>query len=172
MDLRYDTYCLGIFQSTGELKAASSCHVYGGLTVNGIKSRLVETDQYAQRLLYCYETPSPMFGDVGEGVIGEDGRCYVWLDAVLAQTLAEGQYQVFLQRYGAGDCHVAERRPGCFIVEGTPGLSFGWELKAKQRGYEQRRLDRYDEAVETTGEDYGELAFQYLENLKNGRISA
>ena len=58
-----------------------------GFFVTGTKSRLVRTDQYGDRLLYCYETPSPMFGDVGEGMIGGDGLCYVALDAVFAQTI-------------------------------------------------------------------------------------
>lgn len=142
------------------------------LTVLGTKSRVVATDQYSDRLLYCYETPSPMFGDVGEGVIGEDGRCYVWLDPVFAQTITATQYQVFLQKYGAGDCHVAERRGSCFIVEGTPGLAFGWELKAKQRDFDQKRLERNDEPFTVPAQTYGEDAARHIDELKKERISA
>lgn len=143
-----------------------------GFFVTGTKSRLVHTDQYGDRLLYCYETPSPMFGDVGEGVIGGDGLCYVALDAVFAQTIGDGAYQVFLQKYGAGDCRVKERRGGCFIVEGTPGMAFGWEIKAKQRDYEQRRLDRNDERFSAPAQQYGAEAAQYIEELMNGRVLA
>ena len=143
-----------------------------GFIVTGTKSRLVHTDQYGYRLLYCYETPSPMFGDVGEGVIGGDGLCYVALDAVFAQTIGDGAYQVFLQKYGAGDCWVKERRGGCFIVEGTPGMAFGWEIKAKQRDYEQRRLDRNDEQFSVPAQEYGAEAAQYIEELMNGRVLA
>lgn len=143
-----------------------------GFFVTGTKSRLVHTEQYGDRLLYCYETPSPMFGDVGEGVIGGDGLCYVALDAVFAQTIGDGPYQVFLQKYGAGDCRVKERRGGCFIVEGTPGTAFGWEIKAKQRDYEQRRLDRNDERFSVPAQQYGAEAAQYIEELMNGRVSA
>lgn len=141
-------------------------------TVVGTKSRKVSTDQYSDRLLYCYETPSPMFGDVGEGEIGADGRCYVWLDAVFAQTISTEGYQVFLQRYGAGDCWVAERRPGCFVVEGEPGLRFGWEIKAKQRDYDQRRLDTAEQPYTPTEMDYGALAAAHIDDIRKERISA
>lgn len=144
----------------------------GDLLVGGTKSRVVNTDQYADRLLYCYETTSPMFGDVGEGVIGEDGLCYVTIDPVFAQTIATNAYQVFLQRYGDGDCYVKERRGGWFVVSGTPGLPFGWEIKAKQRDYDQRRIDRNDEPFTVPAQSYGADAAAYITDLKKGRISA
>lgn len=144
----------------------------GDLLVGGTKSRVVNTDQYADRLLYCYETTSPMFGDVGEGVIGEDGLCYVSIDPVFAQTIATNAYQVFLQRYGDGDCYVKERRGGWFVVSGTPGLPFGWEIKAKQRDYDQRRLDRNDEPFTVPAQSYGADAAAYIIDLKKARISA
>lgn len=144
----------------------------GSLSVTGTKSRRVATDQYSDRLLYCMETPSPMFADVGEGVIGADGRCFIALDAVFAQTVTTQQYQVFLQRYGEGDCFVAERRGAYFIVQGTPGLSFGWEIKAKQRDYDQLRLERADEPFAVPEQSYGEDAARYIDQLEKGRISA
>ena len=142
------------------------------LNVTGTKSRVVSTDQYSDRLLYCYETPSPMFGDVGEGVISEDGLCYITLDAVFAQTITTAQYQVFLQKYGDGDCWVRERRGAYFIVQGTPGLSFGWEIMAKQADFDQLRLERNDEKFRIPDQTYGEDAATYIDTLKKGRISA
>lgn len=154
-------------------KADRKTTVYGGFAVmGGTKSRIVETDQYSDRLLYCYETPSPMFGDVGEGVISEDGRCYVWLDPVFAQTITTTQYQVFLQKYGTGDCWIAERKPGYFVVEGTAGLAFGWELKAKQADFDQYRLERNTETYKPDTRDYGGEAAQHIDDLKKGRIAA
>jgi hypothetical protein len=150
----------------------ASIHISNGLSVSGTKSRLVHTEQYGERLLYCYETPSPMFGDVGEGVIGEDGRCYIWLDPVFAQTITTTQYQVFLQRYGSGECWVSERKGSYFVVEGTPGMAFGWELKAKQRDYDQYRLDKMDRHYGPETTDYGELASKYIDELKKERILA
>lgn len=144
--------------------------VFGNLSVSGTKNRRVCSDDYGDRLLYCYETPSPMFGDTGEGVIGEDGRCHVWLDPVFAQTVTTDQYQVFLQKYGSGDCWVAERRAACFVVEGTPNLAFGWELKARQRGFDQRRLDAPIEAPERSTEDFAAMAQAHINQLHEGRM--
>ena len=143
----------------------------GNLTVSGTKNRLVKADEYGERLLYCYETPSPLFGDVGEGVIDESGLCYVFLDSVFAETISTNQYQVFLQRYGQGDCFVLERNPSYFVVQGEPGLSFGWELKAKQKDFDQMRLEKPQEELEK-GIDYGEQGSSYYINLEEGRMSA
>lgn len=137
--------------------------------VNGTKNRVVNTPDFNDRLLYCYETASPMFGDVGEGRIGEDGRCFVFFDPIFAETVADKQYQVFLQKYGEGECYVIERKKSCFVASGTPGLAFGWELKAKQVGYDQLRLDRLSFPEQAMTElDYGEKAIEYIcENTVN-----
>ena len=142
------------------------------LSVYGTKSRIAKTDQYSDRLLYCYETPSPLFGDVGEGVISEDGKCYVWLDPVFAETITTSQYQVFLQKYGDGDCWVSDRKPGFFLIEGTPGLAFGWELKAKQKDFDQMRLDKADRTYEPSRTDYGAYAAQHVTEIQKARVSA
>ena len=144
--------------------------VYGNLYASGAKPRLVSTDDYSERFLYCYETPTPLFGDVGEGTIGEDGRCYIWLDPVFAQTITTADYQVFLQRYGKGDCWIAERKPNCFVVEGTPGLTFGWELKARQRDFDQFRLEKNDKYGRKE-HNYGADAALYIDSLKKERVS-
>lgn len=118
--------------------------VMGDMRVNGAKPRVVKTNDYADRTLYCYETASPLFGDVGEGTINDDGQCYVFIDPILAETIQTSQYQVFLQKYGDGDCYVSERKTGHFVVTGTPGMQFGWEMKAKQFDLTQKRLDKFD----------------------------
>lgn len=142
----------------------------GSWTVSGTKSRLADTEEFGERLLYCYEMPSPVFGDLGEGVIGEDGLCYVPLDPVFEETVTIEQYQVFLQKYGDGEAYVKERRGGWFVVAGTPGLAFGWEIKAKQKGFDQLRLDRVPYSVEEQ-DDYGQMALDYLKQLKEGRTA-
>ena len=144
----------------------------GNLTVGGSKSRKAKTSQYGDRLLYCYETASPMFGDVGEGVIDDTGFCYVFLDPMLADTISTYQYQVFLQRYGEGDCWIAERKAGYFIVQGTAGLSFGWELKAKQKDFDQLRIERYIEEEKEVQTDYGNLAADFIAELEERRKTA
>lgn len=69
---------------------------------------------------------------------------------------------------------MSERKPGYFVVTGEPGLAFGWELKAKQRGYEQRRLDSVSRVTDYVPQsyDYGADAAEYLEDLKKEREEA
>ena len=138
------------------------------IVTSGTKNRLVETTDYGDRLLYCYETPSPLFGDVGEGVIAEDGKCYIWLDSVFAQTINSDGYQVFLQKYGQGECYVTERKSNYFVVEGDSGLAFGWEIKARQSDFDMRRLETYDDwEIENT--DYGKLSIEHLDSIRKER---
>ena len=149
------------------------------LTVYGTKSRGAETKDYGMKLLYCYETPTPMFGDVGEGKIAEDGKCYIWTDAEFSQTIADGAYQVFLQKYGQGECYVTERKSNYFVVEGTAGLSFGWEIKARQAGFENLRLESEREepeifkynfgSFELKEPDYGEIALEHMKSISDER---
>lgn len=116
--------------------------VTGDLAVSGSKSRLAETENYGERLLYCYEMPSPMFGDIGEGETDDTGKCYIYLDDKFAETVAAGmEYQVFLQKEGPGDLWIEKKMSFYFVVSGTPGLKFAWEIKARQKGYECERLE-------------------------------
>lgn len=128
--------------STDGVDIHGATSVTGNFSVTGTKNRRVSTPDYNDRLLYCYETPSPMFGDLGSGTIGEDGLCYVEIDDIFSETArADLAYQVFLQACGEGSLHVADKSMTHFVVAGTPGLKFDWELKAKQTGYECLRLE-------------------------------
>lgn len=152
-----------------------------GLIVNNTyvsfdKSRVVDTEDYQKRLLYCYETPTPTFGDIGDSVLDETGESYIVFDPIFAETIdVSHQYQVFLQKYGDGDCWVDKRTPQYFLVKGTPGLKFGWEIKAKQFDYNNKRLNKFDkdfiEPVEELSCDYGELSADYIQELEEERMS-
>lgn len=118
--------------------------------VSGTKSRTTQTDNYAERLLYAYETPTPLFGDIGEVLIDEDGFGFVDIDDIFSETIAERcEYQVFLQKEGEGDCYVSEKNPRYFVIQGTPGLKVAWELKAKQKDYQNIRLEQSEIGLET-----------------------
>lgn len=163
------------FKFDGNASVSYHTVITGGLSsdtlkVSGTKSRIADAAEFGERLLYCYETPTPMFGDIGEGVIDETGFCYIFLDPVFAETISTDQYQVFLQKYGRGECWIAERHSCYFVVEGDPGLSFGWELKAKQKGFDQRRLDP-DVSYDVDRENYGEEGNTYYIDLMEGRIA-
>ncbi|UFH63855.1 hypothetical protein KQH81_10865 [Clostridium cadaveris] len=112
------------------------------LYVKGSKNCIQETENYGYRAINAYETASYYFGDIGEGTIGEDGLCYISIDDVFMEVInTKCKYEVFLQKYGPGDVWVKERKENYFIIEGTPGLLFGWELKAKRKGFETDRLE-------------------------------
>ena len=159
---------LHCYESTGttySMYSATLCRVEGGLMVTGSKSRIVKTNDYGKRLLYCYETPSPMFGDIGEGQTDETGVCEIWLDDIFGETIdTDVKYQVFLQMYSEGSLRVTERNSMFFRVEGTPNASFGWELKAVQRDYDTMRLEEEGE-IEEPEEDYIGETYNYLESL-------
>lgn len=143
--------------------------VTGSFSATGTKSRLVTTKDYSDRLLYCYETPSPMFGDLGDGTLDENGECIIEIDDIFSEaTRTDMRYQVFLQKCGPGDIWVEERTRSYFVVKGTPGLSFSWELKGKQTGYEFERLEMHDpQPVEMPDVDIESLYASELEELIN-----
>lgn len=143
--------------------------VAGDFEVSGTKNRVVDTKNYGKKLLYSYETTSPMFGDLGDGIIAEDGKCYVLIDPVFAETITAKGYQVFLQKCGEGDLYVAERTNRYFIVQGTPGLTFCWELKAKQADYDQRRLESEQQYKDIKTPDYGELGMKHINKIYSER---
>lgn len=128
---------------------------FKSLSVSGTKSRISNTENYNNRLLYCYEMPSPMFGDIGEGTIDENGECYICLDDVFSETVsAQIEYQVFIQKEGQGDIWVDSKEPAFFVVKGTPNLKFAWEVKVKQKGYEYDRLETFEREEQSQEIDY------------------
>lgn len=137
-------------------------HVWGNISCSGSKSRMVSTKNYDGVKLNAYETADCYFGDIGEGTIGEDGLCYVYIDPLLLETInTKCTYQVFVQAYGDGKAYPIERKETFFVIKGTPGLKFGWEFKAKQRGYETERLER--EKLELSEQDSGESFLDYID---------
>lgn len=141
----------GVFIVAGDI-------VTDSLTVSGSKSRVADTISYDRRLLYCYEMPSPMFGDVGEGTTDGTGTCIILFDDIFAETIAaEVEYQVFLQTEGRGELWVSHKDVNAFTVRGAPHLKFAWEVKIRQRGFEGLRLEGYDRRRDNTDEiDYAQ----------------
>lgn len=133
----------------------------GNLTVHkdfmctGTKKRIVDTENYDIRSQYCYETATPMFGDIGTAQTDETGECYISIDDIFAETVNTGiEYQVFLQKEGQGDLWVEEKTPTYFTVKGTENLKFSWEIKAIQRDYEFERLEEYQDENKEVAIDY------------------
>ena len=141
----------GLNCTGGGLYVYGNIYADGGIGCGGTKSRIVETDNYGYRTMNAYETPSPYFGDIGEGILNEDGECIVYLDDVYLECVdLENKYQVFLQKYGQGDIWVEQREYNYFVVKGTANLRFGWEIKAIQKNYDSVRLDTPNEKMLAT----------------------
>lgn len=122
------------------------CRINGDFSVSGTKNRIVETKNYGERLLNAYETPSPLFGDVGDGIIDETGICIISLEDIFSETIdLDNMYQVFLQPYGDGFCYIKERNKYFFTVAGSSGLRFGWHIMAHQVGFNLYRNEKYEE---------------------------
>lgn len=143
----------------------------------GQKNRVIRSVDFGNRLMYSYETPSPMFGDIGDGIIGDDGYAYISVDPIFAATVdLQSEYYVFLQKYGNGDCWVNETTPGYFVVCGTPGLKFAWEIKAKQFDHANARLDQKyrnennDDPFLDRYIDYDLAAAEYIKQLEEERM--
>lgn len=142
----------GTLRAQGTLRAYAYTHCYdnldvdldtyidGDLDVNGTKNCLQTTENYGKRRINAYETAENYFGDIGEGVI-ENGQCVVPIEPIFKECInTDIPYQVFLQTYN-GSVTGVERNSDNFIVKGSDGTTFAWELKAKRKGYENVRLE-------------------------------
>ena len=143
----------GAYNQFGTSRINGDNTVVGNFKVGGTKSAVRPTKDYGEQTYYSYEMPSPYFGDIGDGRLDENGVCYVSIDDIFTEsTNMSLQYYVFLQKCGEGDCWVAERTPEYFVVRGTPGMAFTWEVKGKQTGYENIRFN--DEAAKAREVDF------------------
>lgn len=89
-----------------------------------------------------------------------DIKCLIFIDEKFAQTIdLEYLYDVFLTKYGPGDCYVSERTPSYFVVKGTKNLKFAWEVKTIQRDYENLRLEAHTREKDDTDYIYDVSAY-------------
>ena len=149
----------GLNCTGGGLYVAGNAYVEGGLGCGGTKPRIVKTKTYGYRQMNAYETATPYFGDIGEGVTNENGECIIYFDDIFAETVdLSCNYQVFLQKYGKGDIWVEKREKDHFVVKSDcANLSFGFEIKAVQLDYETVRLDTPDyDMLEIIQKQYAE----------------
>lgn len=144
----------GHFYSVNTGTDLADASIRGKLKVSGTKSRSVSTADYDEQLFYCYEMPTPFFGDIGESTISNDGTCMIDIDDIFQESANVGiKYYVFLQREGEGDCWIAEKEQNYFIVKGTPGLKFSFEIKARQAEYEHMRFTDPGDTAYTDAKD-------------------
>ena len=112
------------------------------LTVQGTKNRLVETKSYGKRLLNAVESTGAFFEDFGTAFTDESGFCEVVIDPIFLETVNTSyEYYIFLTSFNGGQITVYEKGRNYFIVKGTPNIQFDWRISAKQKGYEDIRLE-------------------------------
>lgn len=134
--------------------------VGGSLDVEGSKPCLQITENYGKRRVTAYETAEYYFGDVGRGIIGPDGSCIITIEDIFKECVnTDIDYEVTLQNYKGmlRQRDTLEMFPNYFIVYGEEGTTFGWEIKAKRKGYENVRLEEkidLKDEEDITNEDF------------------
>lgn len=114
--------------------------VHGNLHVDGEKTRVVKTSK-GMVGVNAYEMAEPYFGDIGESRTNENGQAHVDIDPLFAETVNTScPYQVYVYPYCEGNFYVSERAQDHFVVQGPKNGAFGYEIKARQKGYERSRL--------------------------------
>lgn len=127
--------------------ANNDIYAYGTIGCLGKKTRIIHTDDGRNIEMYAYETASPTFGDMGTGKLDEDGQCYVYLDDDFLLTVERDmKYIVMLTAKGVGELYVesTNEKDGYFVVKGTPKLEFYWEVKTRQKGNRDTRIEQSD----------------------------
>lgn len=126
----------------------SGFNVHGNFNVYGAKNSAVKTSQ-GDVAVSAYETAEYYFGDIGEGQTGDSGIAFVGIEKLFSETVNTSiPYQVFITAYGPGNLWVDQREHDRFVVKSDrPNVKFGWEIKAKRRGYEHTRLQNVDSTL-------------------------
>lgn len=122
-----------------------------GLQCTGTKNRIVNTKDFGWRALNAYETAECYFGDLMFLKTNEYGLCIIPFDEKFKQTVnTKKPYHVFVSAYYPDneDCEIfpqvicTKREEDYFVVKSNiPNVEFSVEVKCKQIGYEDKRLE-------------------------------
>lgn len=139
-----DVYATG--NSDGSVYFNGDIYATGGIRCGGQKTRAVDTESYGRVYLNAYETPNALFADYGHDELNEKGECSVNIDPIFLQTISINVgYEVFLTKHGKGDIWVEKTNNTNFKICGEPNLKFSWNIVAKQKGFENTRLEKVKE---------------------------
>ena len=140
----YDGFNDAVTHTLGSLQV-DNLHVKKWLGVDSNKNAIVKTSQ-GTVAINAYETAEYYFGDIGEGQTDSNGVAYVGIEKLFNETVNTSiPYQVFITAYGPGNVWVEQRKQDRFMVKSSqPNIKFGWEIKAKRKGYEHTRLQNVD----------------------------
>ena len=123
-------------------------HVKTWFGDDGYKHATVKTSQGLIGV-NAYETAEYYFGDIGENNTGNTSQVVIGIDRIFNETVnTDIQYQVFVTPYSDAHVWVEERYNNRFVIcSDKPDAEFGWEIKAKRKGYERTRLQNFDNVM-------------------------
>ena len=134
------THLFGLEQST-----INGTLLVDNLSVTGSKNRLVKTENFGNRLMNAIESANAVFEDFGSSETNEKGEAFIKFDEVFMETVnTEYEYQVFLQDYVGKSIQLVEKEKDGFMVFGNPNSKFDWRICARQKGYEEKRMEVAD----------------------------
>jgi len=118
--------------------------ITGDFTASGMKSAAVKTSDGQIRRMYCLESPTSYFEDIGSAqIVG--GTANVALEPLFASTVDTSDYHVYLT--AEGDCqglYVSGKTASGFSVQelkgGTSTATFSYRIVAKRTGITNERL--------------------------------
>ncbi|MDZ4992647.1 hypothetical protein GNF80_06610 [Clostridium perfringens] len=131
--------------SNKNIKTDRNIHANGDISCAGQKHRIVTTEHYGMVKMNAFETAECYFGDIGRAKL-KDGKCIIRMDKKFLETVNTNiQYEVQTWAYGNGNVWVdpSEMYPQYVIVRGTNDIEFGYNIMAKQKGYETARMEKY-----------------------------
>lgn len=133
-------------------RIGSNLTVFGNLSSTGTKNRMVQTVNYGKRLMNAVESAGAFFEDFGTSMTDGEGFCEVKLDEVFHETVnTDYEYYVFITPYSddyTAKAAIYTKNKHSFIVYGTPYTRFDWRISAKQRGYEETRMEVIEDNFE------------------------
>lgn len=148
----------GTTDADARLKASGNFSVHGDFVCAGTKNRAVKTENYGTVLMNALESTGAYFTDIGSGKI-TDSVCYVYFDPKFVETIdKEHEYQVFLTNTSKEKTDYVEKCKGHFVVHGEDGATFDWMIVAKQKEYQNIRMESDIEDKEQEI-DYDETLF-------------
>ena len=157
-DLNGYIYGAGATDAEARLKASGNFSVHGDFVCGGTKNRMVNTENYGNVLMNAVESTGAYFTDIGSGKI-TDGVCHVYLDDKFMEVIdTTHEYQVFVTNTSKEKTEYVEKHDGYFVVHGEDGATFDWMLTAKQKGYQNIRMETFPDDEEETV-DYDESVF-------------
>jgi hypothetical protein len=117
----------------------------GAVTFAGAAATAVRAGDHGMRSVYAVQATGNWVEDFGTAQLAA-GEATVQFEPVFAQTVNLSEYQVFVTPLGDCPLYVSEKAETSFTVRASGGqrcgIGFDYRIVARQRGYEDQRLER------------------------------